>query len=237
VLNTRLAPFNNPKARQAFNYALDRGTWARRSGGVPTCQILPPNVPGYQPYCPYRGPDLTTARRLIKESDTKGMHVTVYGLATPTWHRRTLFLKSVLTDIGYNADYKEFEKSVKNLARFSGPNSQAQVSSGGWEADFPLPSNFYYNGHDCASAAASAWSSATACDPVLDDIAKKAVALEASDPSAAVRLWTRIDHKLADLSFVVPMSNDATHIFVSKRVGNYQSGLFNGPVLSQVWVK
>jgi ABC-type transport system substrate-binding protein len=164
------------------------------------------------------------------------MQVTVYGLATPTWHLKTVFLKSVLSDIGYNAGIKEFERNVKNLAHFSGPNSKAQVSFGGWEADFPLPSNFYDNGHDCASAAASTWGYATACDPTLDALAKKAVALEASNPSEAVKLWTRIDHRLVDLSFVVPLSNDTTPTFVSQRVGNYQSSQ-SGPVVSQLWVK
>jgi ABC-type oligopeptide transport system substrate-binding subunit len=149
----------------------------------------------------------------------------------------TLFLKSVLTDIGYNADIKEYEAKPENLAHFGAPNHRAQVSYGGWEADFPSPSNFYYNGHDCASATAGGWGFATACDPALDTVAKKAVALEASNPSEAVRLWADIDHKLVDLSFVVPLANDATPTFVSKRVGNYQSSQFNGPVLSQMWVK
>jgi hypothetical protein len=70
-----------------------------------------------------------------------------------------------------------------------------------------------------------------------DALAKEAVALEANNPSQAVRLWARIDHKLVDRSFVVPLSNAETHIFVSDRVGNYQSSQFNGPVLSQMWVK
>jgi YVTN family beta-propeller protein len=251
VLNTRLAPFNNPKARRAFNYALDRDKWVRRNGdrlptSVPTCQILPRNFPGYQPYCPYtvnpdngeyHGPDLATARKLVEESDTKGMHVTVHGLAEPSWHRTTLFLKSVLTDIGYHADIKEYEAKPESLRYFSTPDHKAQVSYGGWEADFPSPSNFYYNGDDCASVAAGGWGFATACKPALDDAANKAVTLEASNPSEAVRLWADIDHKLVDLSFVVPLSNDTTPIFVSNRVGNYQSSQFNGPVLSQMWVK
>ena len=249
VLNTRLAPFDNLWARRAFNYAVDRGEWVRRKGlppSVQTCQILPRNFPGYRPYCPYtvnpsngvyHGPDLATARRLVEESGTKGMHVTVHGLAEPSWHVTTLFLKAVLTEIGYKADIKEYEAKPENLAYFSGPNHKAQVSVGGWIADFPLPSNFYYNGFDCASVAAGGWGYATECDPVLDGLAKKAVALEAKNPSESVRLWTRIDHKLVDLSFVVPLSNDVTPMFVSSRLHNYQSSPFNGPVLTQIWVK
>src|SRR5215831_19581623 len=57
ALNTRTPPFNNLKARQAINYAADRNAYVKIGGGpslaVPTCQILPPNFPGYKPYCPY----------------------------------------------------------------------------------------------------------------------------------------------------------------------------------------
>jgi YVTN family beta-propeller protein len=249
VLNTRLAPFNNRKARRAFSYALDRDAWVRLNGptSVATCQILPPNFPGYRLYCPYtvnpgngeyHGRDLATARMLVEESGTKGTHVTVYGLAEPSWHVATLFLKSVLTEIGYNADIKEYEAKPENLVHFSAPDHRAQVSFfPGWRADFPLPSDFYNNGDDCASVAAGGWGYATACDPALDALARKAVTLEASNPSEAVTLWTHIDHQLVDISFIVPLANDVTPIFVSKRVGNYQSSQFNGPVLSQMWVK
>jgi peptide/nickel transport system substrate-binding protein len=245
VLNTDLAPFNNPKARRAFNYAVDRRKFVQRNGNTsgtsePTCQILPRNFPGYVPYCPYtvnpgngkyNGPNLETAHRLVEASHTKGMHVTVQGLADA--HATTLFLKSVLTDLGYNADIKETEPTPENFARLV----TAQVYLAGWGADFPLPSNFYDNGHDCASVAGGEWGSATACVPALDAVAKKAVAVEARNPSQAVRLWTYIDHKLVDRSFVVPLSNGVRPFFVSKRVGNYQSSQFNGPVLTQIWVK
>src|SRR5579859_5430406 len=57
ALNTKVPPFNNLKARQAINYAANRTAYVTIGGGpslaVPTCQILPPNFPGYKPYCPY----------------------------------------------------------------------------------------------------------------------------------------------------------------------------------------
>src|SRR5439155_14247596 len=57
ALNTKTPPFNNLQARQAINYAFDRGAAVKLAGGsslaVPTCQVLPPNFPGYVQYCPY----------------------------------------------------------------------------------------------------------------------------------------------------------------------------------------
>src|SRR5438128_9491425 len=57
ALNTRILPFKDVRARQALNYALDRRKYIALFHGVgqrqPTCQVLPPNFPGYRPYCPY----------------------------------------------------------------------------------------------------------------------------------------------------------------------------------------
>jgi len=90
ALNTRTPPFNNLKARQAINYAADRSAYVKIGGGpslaVPTCQILPPNFPGYKPYCPYTAgtdhtkwtaPDLAKAKQLVQQSGTAGMKVVV----------------------------------------------------------------------------------------------------------------------------------------------------------------
>jgi YVTN family beta-propeller protein len=57
VLNTRIAPFSKLAARQAVNDAINRNTVLALNGGPlavqATCQILPPTMPGYRPYCPY----------------------------------------------------------------------------------------------------------------------------------------------------------------------------------------
>ena len=92
-LDTRRAPFDNVDARRALNYAVDRRAFVALKGGPryaqATCQILPPDFPGYQRYCPYTAnagagrpwsaPDLAQARRLIARSHTRGMKVTVIG--------------------------------------------------------------------------------------------------------------------------------------------------------------
>ena len=78
ALNTRVAPFDNVKVRQAVNYATDRAAIIKAWGGpqvaTPTCQILPPDFPGYAAYCPYttnpgdgkwHGPDMAKAQQLV----------------------------------------------------------------------------------------------------------------------------------------------------------------------------
>ena len=88
-MNTNMAPFNKLKARQAFNFAVDRNAAVKIFGGKnlasPSCQVLPPGFPGHKDYCPYTknpgtkwsAPDVAKAKQLVKESGTLGQKVTV----------------------------------------------------------------------------------------------------------------------------------------------------------------
>src|SRR5206468_10987754 len=88
-MNTKTPPFDDVRVRRAVDFALDRNRMLQLLGGPAeaqiTCQVLPPNTPGYQPYCPYTinpnpggtwsGPDLATARDLVTASGAAGAKV------------------------------------------------------------------------------------------------------------------------------------------------------------------
>ena len=108
-MNTRLAPFDNVKARQAVNYALDRKTLVNLFGGpalaAPVCQVLPPGFPGHVPFCLYTkdpgekwtAPDIEKAKQLVEESGTKGQKVTIIAEDTAVSKSIGVYMQSVLT--------------------------------------------------------------------------------------------------------------------------------------------
>ena len=71
-LNVKEPPFDDPKVRQAFNYALDRATLARvllADLAVPAKGILPPGFPGHNPDLAGYEFNPEKARRLLQESN------------------------------------------------------------------------------------------------------------------------------------------------------------------------
>ena len=117
VLDTETPPFNDVDVRRAMNLALDRDRvvqiFGGESTGVPTCQQLPPNFPGYEPYCPYTTvpgpegvwtePDLEKAKRIVIRSGTVGMRVVFEYPPVVDPVRAALgdYLVELLDELGY----------------------------------------------------------------------------------------------------------------------------------------
>ena len=114
-LNTAVPPFTSLAARQALNFAVDRAVMARTLGGasahVPTCQVLPPGMFGYAPYCPYTkgrpagdtwtGADLTRARTLVARSGTGGDRVVLWAWGGSSTTPLVPSIVRVLNQLGY----------------------------------------------------------------------------------------------------------------------------------------
>jgi YVTN family beta-propeller protein len=253
-LNTRAPPFDDPRVRRAVNLAVDRTKVVMGLGGsalaAPTCQVLPPGFPGYEPYCPYTlapnpggtwiARDVTRARSLIDRSGTRGMHVTVviYDLPQPLAEAR--YFVSLLRGLGYVSSLRLIEDYNRYLQYVADSRNEAQIGLTGWSAPILAPSTFFGGNFSCAgfvpeSAANSNFSEL--CDRKLDAMMRRAAAAQTSDPSRANELWAAVDRAVVDRAAAVPLVNPRSRVLVSARVGDYQSHPLWGTLLDQLWVE
>jgi peptide/nickel transport system substrate-binding protein len=240
-LNTRVAPFNDVRVRRAFNLAVDRNRLAEINAGGVACQFLPPDVNGYSYYCPYNGPNLTRARRLVAESGTRGRSITIWIYDIPAGHRNAAYLIPVLRSIGYKARVEYVPHDGRPTWR---PGRQAGVQGFG-AGDFPSTDNVFL-AFLCSSITTNPKTNgnyAGLCDRRLDAQVARAVSLETSNPAAAAGAWNRADRMLTDEAPWLPMKVFLSTDFVSRRVGNYRycwlsggSGM-TGACLDQLWVR
>jgi YVTN family beta-propeller protein len=250
-LNARVPPFDDPSVRRALNYAVDRGAAVGSAGGAsfarPTCQMLPPNLPGYRPHCPYtadagagqawHAPDLATARRLVARSHTRGMRVSVWvprdspGFAADARH-----VAAALGALGYRAQVRT--PPTEDYPTFMEAHRRVQIGLQNWSADYPAPSNFLQTLFGCRSRVQTfTWNWSRWCDPAMDRMMRRARRLQPSDPAAANAVWARVDQRIADRAAAVPMFTPQAVDVVSRRVGNYQRSPQWGILLDQLWVQ
>jgi peptide/nickel transport system substrate-binding protein len=252
-LNTRVPPFDDLAVRQALNYAVDRGRMVRLLGGTlkarVTCQILPPAVPGYSPYCPYTNgpnqagtwsaPDLGRARSLIATSGTRGARIEV--LAYERFGRGDYgrYVVDLLRRLGYRSSLRVIPDSEEYFAYVMDSRNEVQIGPFGWYAD-AASASFLRDLFSCASFAprsAGNLNLSAFCDREIEATMQEAGDLQASDPVRANELWTEVDRALADRAAAAPLVNQRVVTFVSARVGNYQFHPLWTTLFDQLWVE
>jgi peptide/nickel transport system substrate-binding protein len=239
-LNTRVAPFDNADVRKAINFAVDRNKIVDLVGGpssaAPTCQIAPPNFPGYRQYCPYtanptpdgryHGPDFATASALVERSGTRGKPVTVVSyFKDPAAIATAKYVARVLTRLGYKAKFA----SYTNDNYFSTDN-RAQIGTMLWLMDYPSAANFLST-LSCTSGFPGGY-----CNKPADNLFVRALDSQRTDPARANTEWATLDRTLTNDAAWLSLYNPRSTIVLSDRVGNYLSSPKNGPLWGQTWV-
>jgi peptide/nickel transport system substrate-binding protein len=235
-MNTRLAPFNNLKARQAVNYAIDRNALVGIIGGpklaTPSCQVLPPGFPGHVDYCPYTknpgkkwsAPDLAKAKQLVKESGTAGQKVAVVSQDDEVNKATAVYLQSVLNSIGYKATVKPISGNIF-FTYAQNTKNKVQINVQQWYQDYPAASDFLNILLGCGSYIPNSNASPNISEFCVKPIqAQMDAALKQgiTDPSGANTKWAAVDKAVTDQAPWVSMFNPKYLNFVSKRVKGFQ---------------
>ncbi|MBB3883938.1 ABC transporter substrate-binding protein [Acetobacter oeni] len=250
ALNVNIPPFNDLRARRAFNYALNRKAMVIHSGGssvaVPSCQMLPVGAPGFEPGCIYtkgaspenpapewKEPDMALARQLVEESGTRGQHVTVISPSEPGYVARANELRSTLASMGYVASVRSITQSVQ-FNYIQNSDNRVQVGLTGWNADYPSASTYLQALFSCGTFTPHSDNSINIsgfCDHDLDALMDQAGLVSVTDQKAGNALWAEASRLLMAQAPAVPIDQVRWVTLTSSRV----QGAFVAPIYQVVF--
>ncbi|MGZ8646806.1 MAG: ABC transporter substrate-binding protein [Actinomycetota bacterium] len=245
-------PFDDVRVRQALNYAIDRAHVVELLGGPttqrPTCQILPPNFQGYEPFCPYTlepdsgvwsAPDVDRARALIEHADAIGEKVTIWVTDDPRFLSElpgavetARYVVEVLNGLGLHANLKIVHEGDEYFGKIYG-EGQPQAYLSGWGSNYPGAGGFIDDDLRCGRPD----NASGMCTESLRAQIEEAQHLQATDPAAANRAWIEIEHRLVESAVWVPLTNPVSASAISDRVENVQVHPQWGILLSRLWVQ
>jgi peptide/nickel transport system substrate-binding protein len=143
-MNTQKAPFNDPKVRQAVNYAVNTAAIERIYAGAlaATHQILPDGMPGHEPFDLYPH-DMAKAKKLFAEANPSDRNITVWVDNESPNDEAGAYYQSVLSELGFNAKLKTI--NADNYYSTIGNTSTPDLDTGwtAWLQDYPNPNDFF----------------------------------------------------------------------------------------------
>jgi oligopeptide transport system substrate-binding protein len=139
---------DNPKLREAINYAVDRENLCQVLGeGVPTPMtgFIPPGIPGFQENAASYTYDPEKAKQLLVDAgfpNGEGIPILKFGYNTGSGHE--LFGEAIqadLKEIGINMELEGYEWGTMLEKAMNG---ELTFFRQGWQADYPTMDNFLY---------------------------------------------------------------------------------------------
>ena len=219
-MNTHEPPFDDIRVRRAVNLAVDRDAAVKLFGGPrlarPSCQILPPGLPGYAPYCPFPH-DMAAAQALVRASGTAGMRVTLVIDTSAVQRALGTYLLDVLGQLGFEARLLTLAGNLQ-FTYIQNTANHVQISLTTWYADYPSATDFLPLLFGCASYHPGTDGSVNfsgVCDPALD--ARMQAVADAGDAAG----WAAIDREVTDRAPFAVLFNPSYIDVTSRRIKQF----------------
>ena len=222
-MDQNIPPFDDPKVREAVNFAVDKRAISRLYGGLltPTCNFLPPNMPGYEKIdpCPFgdpnAAPDIEKARQLIKEAGAEGAKVTVWDNTDNPGPKRAEYMADVMNKIGLDATPKVIDAGVY-FQTIGNAKTKAQAGYGGWFQDFPHPANFFQIITEVGIAPTNAINYGDSNNPEVTGAYEELK--QEADLEAVTDQWAEADKTYIEGAYMVPWGNSKEALHLSERM-------------------
>ncbi|MEU2828993.1 ABC transporter substrate-binding protein [Streptomyces lavendulae] len=249
AFNPKVAPFDNPKVRQAIAYAVNRTSVVNAAGGSalaePATTFLPEREAfGYTPYDPFpagKTGNPARAKELLKEAGfADGLTITLTH--SNAQNRQTspeiaTAVQQALAAAGITVKLEGLETNAFNERRWDAKNTPGFFLSR-WGADWPSGGPFLapiFDGRQIVTNGSN-YNHAQLNDPAvnaeIDEIAKL------TDLAAAGKRWGALDKKIGEQALDVPLFHPVYKRLVGKDVKNVVISDWTGVLdISQVAVK
>ncbi len=225
-MNTEEAPFDDPKVRQAVNYAVDTDALERIYAGslAAAHQILPEGMPGYEALDLYPH-DMAKAKELIADANPSDRDITVWGDNENPNDEAAAYYQDVLNKLGFNAKLKAI--NADNYYTVIGNETTPDLDTGwlAFFADYPNPNAFFQpllSGESIAPTGNTNF--ARIDEPDLNEkIAKLSEEPLGSEQEAE---YAELDRSFMELAPMVPYGTNTTSTFVDDQI-NLDSVVYN----------
>jgi peptide/nickel transport system substrate-binding protein/oligopeptide transport system substrate-binding protein len=220
TMNTRKAPFNDPRIRQALGMSVNREWIAREllpMGNAPAQSIVPPALLQGQPSDPEWANQPLPARqkeasRLLKAagySPDRPLRFEIRINSSAEHRRMAVAMAAMWKPLGVEASILNSEPALHFAAMRRG---DFQMARSGWIADLPAPENFLaVHRSDAGEVNYSGYA-----DPTFDALLDRAMAQ--ANPAARLAAMRAAEARLLDAMPVIPLWFYRSGALVAPRV-------------------
>lgn len=235
-LNTTKPPFDNERARQAVNMALDRDALVRLSSGFfePSCFFIPEGIVGHpDSECPYGDtPDIEGAARIIREEGLEGTRVVVWGQERSPRKEYVDYYTDMLNRIGFDAQERIIADTVY-FPTIGNERTDPQTGFANWLQDFPNPSDFYLLLDARSIQPTNNQNFSKVDDPFIQRNLLRLNAVPASRLDTVADDWRALDEYTARRAYNAVFGSISVPKFFSERL-NFQDAIFH-PLYFNDW--
>lgn len=223
-LNSSIEPFDNHELRRAVHLAIDKEGVARLYGGLlqPTCNFLPPRMPGYRALdpCPFGDPgersDIKRARAIVEREGAHGARISVWSHTLDPTDAVAAAFADRLEQIGLRPRLETVAPAVYYQTIGSSRTPRLHAGVANWFQDFPHPASFMAAVRGDLIAESGNYNFSHTDIPALTRRIKTLQGRPELEPT--LEEWAAIDRAVVEDAGIIPYGHLRYTTFASERM-------------------
>ena len=234
-LNTQKAPFNDPKVRQAMQYAVDKSAYQVASAGSAALAgdtastLITPGIGGREQFDLYPAPpagDPDKAKQLLAAAGhPNGLDgLTLITTNENGYPEKAAAIQAALARAGVKVTIRSLEETAWEAESINSANPTYDMTLTSWQADFPSANANIQPLYASTEIGGGGYNTSRYSNPEVDKMIEDAQATV--DPTDAGKKWVAIDKKIMADSPVVPLIYTRNSFLAGSKVGGMTIGDF-----------